>query len=54
MEFKWFMICVAVCIAAVSAGASISEWSKYQSRGDCLINYANTDRTADEIEQICR
>jgi hypothetical protein len=54
MEFKWLMICVAVSISAISAGAGISEWSRYQSRGECFATYANTDRTADEIEQICR
>lgn len=54
MEFKWLMICVAVSIAAISAGASLSEWARYQSRSECLTSYANSDRTAEEIGQICR
>jgi hypothetical protein len=53
MEFKWLMICFAVSIVGISAGASVSEWSRHQSDAECRINYANTDRTADEIEQIC-
>jgi hypothetical protein len=54
MEFKWLMICVAVSIVGISAGASVSEWARHQSASECRISYANSDRTADEIREICR
>lgn len=50
MEYKWYMIMVAVVVAAMMAGATMSEYTKHQ----CQMSFASSTRTADEIAQICR
>ena len=54
MEFKWFMIGGIGIFAAMFGSLAISENAKYAKESQCLASYAMSDRTADEIEQICR
>lgn len=54
MEVKWFMIGGIGIFAAMFGGLAISESAKYEKQSKCLASYAITDRSADEINQICR
>ena len=50
MEHKWYMIMVAVVIAAMMAGASVAEYGKSQ----CQLELGKAGRSAEDIAKICR
>ena len=54
MEFKWFMIATAISIIAMFGSLAVSEYAKAEKQSKCLASYAMSDRSADEINQICR
>ena len=50
MEHKWYMIMVAVVVAAMMAGASVAEYGK----SNCQLELGKAGRSAEDIKQICR
>ncbi len=54
MEFKWFMIMTGFAIFAMFGSLAVSEYAKADKESKCLASYAMSNRSADEIEQICR
>lgn len=54
MEFKWFMIMISVTVLAMFSSVAASEYAKAEKQSKCLASYAMSDRSADEINQICR
>ena len=47
---KWYFIMVAVVMGFMLSGVAISEW---QSK-NCKMEYAKSNRTAAEINEICK
>lgn len=54
MEMKWFMIGGAVAFIAMFGSLAVSQSAKYDKESKCLTSYAMSERSADEIKQICR
>lgn len=54
MDFKWLMIFMCVAVFGITIGGSIDIWSSTKLTADCLARYADSNRTAEEIETICR
>lgn len=54
MEFKWFMIGGVGIFIAMFGSLAVSESAKYDKQAKCLASYAMSDRSADEINKICR
>lgn len=48
-DIKWYFIAIAVIFGGGMAAATVSEYSKSQ----CKIEYAKSNRTVDEITQVC-
>lgn len=53
MEAKWGSIAMAVIFVAMFVSIAASGIAKSKARNQCLASYAMTDRSAEEIEQIC-
>ena len=49
MEYKWFCIMVAVAAIAGFSGMAVDRYSVSQ----CKVSYISSNKTADEILQIC-
>ncbi len=50
MEIKWFAIAVSVIFGGGMAAAGIGEYQK----GQCKIAYVQSNKTAEEINKICK
>lgn len=50
MEVKWAMIAMAVIFGGGMAAAGIGEYQK----GQCKIAYVQSNKTAEEINRICK
>lgn len=50
MEIKWAMIAMAVLFGGLVAAGSIGEYQK----GQCKIAYVQSNKTAEEINKICK
>jgi hypothetical protein len=49
-DFKWFMILIMVLIVGMFSALGVSEYNTLQ----CKMTLAQSSRTADEIEKICK
>jgi hypothetical protein len=49
-EVKWFMLMIMVTVLCMFTAVGVGEYSKHQ----CKMAYAQSSRTVDEIEQICK
>ncbi len=50
MEHKWYMIMVAVVVAAITVGESVTEYGK----SNCQLELGKAGRSAEDIAKICR
>jgi len=53
MEAKWGSIAMAVIFVAMFGSFAVSSVAKHTARSQCLASYAMTDRSAEEIKQLC-
>jgi hypothetical protein len=49
MDIKWLMIAWATIMVAVMAGGAYEA----KTKADCLTAFAQSNKTADEIKNIC-
>ena len=54
MEIKWLAIGGIGIFAAMFGSLAISESAKYNKQAKCLASYAMSNRSAQEIETICK
>lgn len=47
---KWYYVMVAIMFGSLFCGMAVSEWHK----SDCKMEYAKSNRTAAEINEICK
>lgn len=50
MENKWYFIMMAVVMSAIMIGAGVDSWQK----SSCKVEYAKSNRTVEEINEICK
>ena len=50
MEYKWYMIMVAVVLGSLALGQALSEHSK----SNCQLELGKAGRSPDDIAKICR
>jgi len=49
-EYKWYFIMVAVAVVAMMGGVAVDSWQK----NSCKMEYAKSNRTVEEIREICK
>lgn len=54
MEFKWLMIMIAVAMVAMSGTFAVNNYVNATKQSKCLASYAMSDRSAEEINAICK
>lgn len=54
MDVKWVSVAAAAIFVSMFASIGISEKARYDQRANCVAAYVATDRSAEEINQICK
>jgi hypothetical protein len=49
-DVKWFMIMIMIVVVGMCAAGGLSDYSRHQ----CKIALAQSNRTVDDIEKICK